>query len=354
MELLPLSTKSRRRKFYLYLFKTEMRERSFQRKKEVKREERLKLYAENPMPSKEEDIYGTFYGLARNTIFLRLYDATITKTQHCRVASAMQHHPPLVIDCSYDEYMTHREAKNCAKQIELLITENRSHPEPFNLYLCNAEKTTKTIGFLRRVIPTIEEDSFPINFHEESYMDLLPQKRLVYLTPHTRDELEEYNEDDIYIIGAMVDKSDPRPYSLAKAKKLNITMKRLPLDQHLMWGLGGKALTINQMVRIMLDLRYTRGDWKAALKHVPMRKLCRDFHPYPDQEQDQNKSENGSSSSPTMSSRKERKSFVMEDFELLNRRKGYQRSNSFPSNNRSRSNQAVHAPKVRSLLYDDN
>lgn len=330
-----------------------MKELSAQRKKEAKREERLKSYAENPMPSREEDIYGTFYGLTRNTIFLRLYDATITKTQHCRVASAMLHNPPLVIDCSYDEYMTRREAKNCAKQIELLITENRAHKEPFNLYLCNAAKTTKTVEFLQRIIPTIEDDGFAVNFHEGSYMDLFPHNRLVYLTPHTRDELEEYNEDDIYIIGAMVDKSDPRPYSLAKAKKLNLTMKRLPLDQHLMWGLGGKALTINQMVRIMLDLRYTRGDWKAALKHVPMRKLCRDYHPYPDQDQNQNESENSSSVPPIMSARKEKKSFVMEDYELLNRRKGYRRSETFPSDNR-RSNQAVQAPKIRTLLYDDN
>ncbi|CAL8069518.1 unnamed protein product [Orchesella dallaii] len=344
-EIILLDSRSKRRKFLVYLFKTEMKELNARRKKEEKAELRKKEYEDNPLPSKEEDPYGMAYGLTRNALFLRLYDTTINKFNHGRVCSAMLHHPPLVLDCSYDEHMNPREAKNCAKQLELVITENRVHPEPFNLYLCNADRNSKTMNYLRRVIPTLEDDNFVINVKEESYVDIFPHERLVYLTPHTRDDLDEYNEDDIYIIGAMVDKTDPRPFSLAKAKKLDLRMKRLPLDKHLMWGLGGKSLTVNQMAKIMLDVRYTRGDWKAALNHVPMRKLCREFHPYPDQIQE-GQSNNGSSRA--FLQRKEKKSLVYEDFELMNRRKGFRRSEMFtPSPNR------LQVPKIRSLLRDD-
>ncbi|ODM90497.1 Mitochondrial ribonuclease P protein 1 [Orchesella cincta] len=339
-EIINLDSRSKRRKFFSYLFKTEMKDLNARRKKEEKNALRRKEFEERPMPSREEDPYGMFYALTRNTLFLRLYDTTVNKFFHNRACSAMLHNPPIVLDCSYDENMNFREAKNCAKQLELLITENKQHPEPFNLYLCNADRHSKMMTYLRRSVPTLDDDSFPINIHEESFMDVLPRERLVYLTPHTRDDLDEYNEDDIYIIGAMVDKTDPRPFSLGKAKKLGLRMRRLPIDKYLMWGLGGKSLTVNQMGRIMLDIRYSRGDWKTAFRHVPMRKLNRDFHPYPDQIQ--NEGERNEGNAPVFPQRKERKSLVLEDYELLNRRKGFRRSEMYtPSHNRPQ------APKMR-------
>lgn len=60
--------------------------------------------------------------------------------------------------------------------------------------------------YLKRQIPTMDEPSFPLNIHQESYLDLFPKDQLVYLTPHCRNEMEEYDHDAIYIIGAIVDK----------------------------------------------------------------------------------------------------------------------------------------------------
>lgn len=354
-ELLQLDSKSKRRKYLLFLFKIEMKQLSHQRKKEERRVKRLEKFAENPWPTREEDEYGMTYGLTRNTLFLRLYDTTVNKYYNGRACSAILHHPPLILDCSYDEFMTPREAKNCAKQLEYVLADNRIHKEPFNIHLCNASRDSKTMKYLRTMIPVLDEDSFIVNIHEGCFTELFPKKNLVYLTPHTRDDLEEYNEDDIYIIGAMVDKSSPRPYSLAKAKKLNLKMKRLPLDTHLMWGLGGKSLTLNQMAKIMLDVRYTRGDWKEALKNVPTRKLCRDFHPNPNQVGYNDTGETGDDHGerPEVSQhRKERKSAVLTDYELLNRRKGYRRSDMFTP--RRDDDNRVRPPRMKSLLYDDN
>jgi len=64
-----------------------------------------------------------------------------------------------------------------------------------------------------------------------------------------------------------------QPLSLAKAKKQGIQMAKFPLEQYLTWGVSSsKNLTLNQSIKIMLDLRHTR-DWKEALKNVPIRKL---------------------------------------------------------------------------------
>lgn len=121
------------------------------------------------------------------------------------------------------------------------------------------------------------DTDFPINVHQESYLDLFPKERLVYLTPHCHNDLTTYNPDDIYIIGAMVDKVHNDPISLAKAKKHNLRMARLPLDKYFLWGSGsGKSLTLNQMTNIMLEIKST-GDWNKALRFVPKRKIVTEY-----------------------------------------------------------------------------
>jgi len=280
-----------------------MKKAGIQKRKEFKRS---KL---PPLPEiKEEDPSGTTYGLTKNTFFLRLYDTTINKYHHGKMCAALQFNPPLVIDMSYDEHMTTREANNCSKQLEMLITDNRRHRDPLNLYLCNAKKDSTVMQYLYRKIPTLYDDSYVLNMSEKSYLDLFPREQLVYLSPHAKDDLEEYNDDDIYIVGAMVDKTDPRPFSLAKAKKDKLRMKKLPLDKHLNWGIGSKSLTVNQMGNILIELRDSRS-WEKALKFVPTRKIRRDY-------------EEDSGRAGPSSFRKEKKSLVYDDAYLLTRSRG--------------------------------
>lgn len=179
----------------------------------------------------------------------------------------------LIIDCSYDEHMNKIEASNTGKQLGIAFAENRLHEDPFDLHFCNFNRNSISAKLLNRTIPTLYNDDFPMNIHPESLTEKFDKKQLVYLTPHCRNDLEEYSHDDIYIIGAMVDKMSQEPLSLAKAKKQGLRMARLPLDRYLSWAGGsGKSLTINQMVKIMLEMKQT-GDWEKALKFVPRRKL---------------------------------------------------------------------------------
>lgn len=117
---------------------------------------------------------------------------------------------------------------------------------------------------------------FPMNVHAESYLDVFDKKDLVYLTPHCRNELYEYNPDDVYIVGAMVDKAHSEPLSLAKAKKHELRMAKFPLDRYYQFQ-GGKCLTINQVVEILLEMKLS-NDWKKALSQsVPKRKIGTEF-----------------------------------------------------------------------------
>lgn len=213
------------------------------------------------------------YGLMHNTFLLRIYDTAINHFHNTKLVRAMQFGQKLIFDCSYDSHMIPREAVNAAKQLMLCFAENRFHDDPFDLHFCNADQSGITMKTLYKHIPTLTEPSFPLNVHQESFMDLFPKEKLVYLTPHCRNEIQEFNHDDIYIIGAMVDKITSEPLSLAKAKQLGLRMAKLPLDRYLQWGGGsGKSLTLNQMTNILLEMKRS-GDWNEALKVVPRRKL---------------------------------------------------------------------------------
>lgn len=96
------------------------------------------------------------------------------------------------------------------------------------MHLCNVNQQKHTYQSLAKYIATINEPWFPLHVHSESYSKIkypsLPyleneadrtktseipaniKDRLVYLTPHCREELREYDHDAIYIIGGIVDK----------------------------------------------------------------------------------------------------------------------------------------------------
>uniref|UniRef100_A0A146MB64 Mitochondrial ribonuclease P protein 1 n=1 Tax=Lygus hesperus TaxID=30085 RepID=A0A146MB64_LYGHE len=84
--------------------------------------------------------------------------------------------------------------------------------------------------------------------------------------------MEEWKRKFDQLTGAMVDKVNNEPLSLAKAKAEGLRMAKLPLDRYLDWGMGTKSLTINQVMSIMLDMKVT-NNWTKALKHVPQRKI---------------------------------------------------------------------------------
>lgn len=74
------------------------------------------------------------------------------------------------------------------------------------MHFCNFKSEGIVQEYFRRQVPTLDDPSFPLNLHEESYLDLFPRDQLVYLTPHCNETIEQYDHDAIYIIGAIVDK----------------------------------------------------------------------------------------------------------------------------------------------------
>lgn len=268
--LLNTATKTRRKRYLEFLWKNERSRENVKLKQEMRKSEMLD---KKEKEKQVEDTGEIKYGLLHNTLFMRIYDTTINHFYNGKMIQSMMFEPKIVFDCGYDNEMNQREIHNCAKQLSLAFASNRNHVNPMFMYFCNFNKDGLLRRNLQQNIPTLLDDDFPVVVTSQSYLDIFPKNELVYLTPHCRVNLTQFDPDAVYIIGALVDKSDSQPLSLAKAKKEGIRMAKFPIDQYLEWGASSsKNLTLDQSLKIMLDLRHT-GDWKEALKHVPNRKL---------------------------------------------------------------------------------
>lgn len=99
----------------------------FQVIKEHKRqifEQKIAERAENQVEGEDGSLQ---YQLGKNSILMRIRDATMNQMYNNRLVQAMQFGQKLVVDCGYDMEMTSRENLNCAKQLTLLFAENREH-----------------------------------------------------------------------------------------------------------------------------------------------------------------------------------------------------------------------------------
>lgn len=264
-EITQLKTKSARRKYLEYLWLTETR-------KDSKRMKQSKRRLEN----EQDHLLVDTSSESRLFLYRHFPDAMINRFLNNNLARAMLFRQTLIIDCSYDDKMIQRETAATAEQLKRLFATNREQPDPFDIHFCHARPSGKVITNLAHRIPTLFNPEFPINLYEGSYLDKFAKKSLVYLTPDSDDELLEFSHDDIYIIGAVVDRVKSSPYSLLKAKQERLRTAKLPLGKYLTWISGGQAqaLAINQVVSILLDLKSSL-DWRCALeRNVPRRKLA--------------------------------------------------------------------------------
>ncbi|XP_050681371.1 mitochondrial ribonuclease P protein 1 homolog [Leptidea sinapis] len=267
--LLESSSRNQRHNYLKYLWKCEKSKENEKLKKEARRKE----FQDSEFEEVKEFPDDLLYGLKHQTLFLRIRDQSINNFDNYRALQALTYGQSLVIDCSYEDHMVKREILNAAKQLTFVFGDNRIHKEPFNLHLCNVSLEGQFMKQFRKYVPSVDEPMFPLNIHTQSYMDIFPKEKLVYLTPHCREELTSFDHDAIYIVGCMVDKMNSEPLSLAKAKRDGIKMAKLPLDRYLEWAPGSKKnLNINHMIPIMLDLKFT-SDWEFSLRHIPRRKL---------------------------------------------------------------------------------
>lgn len=148
------------------------------------------------------------YSLRSTTLFDRIYLKPILQRMNFNLALAWMFGEDLVIDCSYEEYMTTGGINSCARHLTYLFSNNRLCTHPFNLILCNVGKNSKLMDILPKTLQNLHNDDFFMTVTEKHYLDLYPAEKLIYMTPHCDRDMEKYEEDCVYILGNFVSSSN--------------------------------------------------------------------------------------------------------------------------------------------------
>ncbi|KAF1396446.1 hypothetical protein FQV23_0008047, partial [Spheniscus humboldti] len=254
-------SKSAKKKYLKYLHLKELHKKNDKRKMDEKRERRLE--AEEQASKTDE---------TKRNSFICLWANCMDRTYGWRAAQSMIFGQPLVFDMSYEKDMSVREVANTVRQIVLSEGCNRRSVDPFHIHFCNFKGDSL---YHKEFIKHYREawGKLLITVTDQCYTDVFPKHKLIYLTADSPKVMKTFDHDKIYIVGSMVDRSIKTGVSLARAKRLGLETAALPLEKYLLWNTGGKNLTLDQMMHILLTLKDT-GDWKKALEFVPKRKYC--------------------------------------------------------------------------------
>merc|ERR1712212_1454814 len=110
---------------------------------------------------------------------------------------------PFVIDLGVDYQMSHYEGIEFLQQMKTAYSLNRSHWEPFNLFLCNYNPRN---GFQRQLVEGNQTDDWLWNVTRRCFTDVFPKEKIVYLTSRSRHPLTNFSHDAVYVVGGTVDK----------------------------------------------------------------------------------------------------------------------------------------------------
>ncbi|GMT04631.1 hypothetical protein PENTCL1PPCAC_26805 [Pristionchus entomophagus] len=215
------------------------------------------------------------------------------REQYQRVVAALRTErgievvPRVVIDCRFLPLLSPRGANLTANQIQYIISENRERTVPWPLTLaCFDESIEEMRKLKKRKIPILLGPSSWVDVipdvSEKRLSDLFPPSSCVYLSPDGEEELEEVEEDKVYIIGGIVDRvlerGIPKKASREAANREGIKSVKLPIDKYVKWQSGTRFLTLNAVIGILQEV-YDRGGkgeeaWTHAMRRfIPTRNI---------------------------------------------------------------------------------
>lgn len=237
-------TYSKRRTYFYYLFKRELHRENDKRRKLRLKENYEKTEIENNLNEEK---------------FLFRTTGKFIKRRQGELAACFGN--PFIIDLDYKQ--SRREAIATYRQLITIHAENTSHLQPFNIHLTGASNF-----FVENEHKDMLQTMLDMQVCQDSFIDLFPAERLVYLTPDG-PPLNHYDGNDVFIMAGLVDLHDTSRRSLSKAKSLGIRHGSLPLRRHVV--LKNHTLTLDCVLRILLDVNL-HHDWKNAIwKNIPTR-----------------------------------------------------------------------------------
>lgn len=158
-------------------------------------------------------------------IMLRVMENQTESYRKNNLFYAMMNGPDVVLDLAFCETQPMRAVKRVFMQLSMMIGANKRSRTPFHLHLCGVSDSI--MEHMCKVVIGIEQ--MPVTISKESYLEHYPRESLVYLSPDSPHLLKEYNGNDVYIIGGLVDLAGGKSL-YPKAKEEGIRSAKLPLE----------------------------------------------------------------------------------------------------------------------------
>ena len=201
------------------------------------------------------------------------------ETAKARKKAALTAPQRVVIDLEFANLMQEKERKSMAYQLGICYSANVKAAVPAQIHVTGLGGGMGDV--VRKVCSGVEH--WAVHMADETYLESpalikdakTTKERIVYLTADSEHELADFKDDEVYVIGGIVDRNRYKNLTLNKANEQGIRHARLPIRDHLKMS-GTHVLTVNQTLDIIhaqLELR----DWDKAMdRAVPMRKRTRE------------------------------------------------------------------------------
>jgi tRNA (guanine9-N1)-methyltransferase len=174
----------------------------------------------------------------------------------------------IVIDCSFESLMNESDVRHLCKQLSYCYANNRRMTQ------CNQLYFTSMGGQTEDLLNKSGLANWDVHKRAQIYNEVFanePKENICYLTSDSPNELEDFDENKVYIIGGLVDHNHHKSlcYKLALEKK--IMHYRLPINKFMSMRTR-PVLTVNHVFEIIC--RYVEcRDWKQAFVNtLPKRK----------------------------------------------------------------------------------
>eukprot|EP00127_Corallochytrium_limacisporum_P002325 Clim_evm113s109 gene=Clim_evmTU113s109 len=174
----------------------------------------------------------------------------------------------VVLDLMAVHVMTDSETSKVLSQVSRCYSINRRMEQPFQYHVTSLETV---------------KNKLPQNYvnwdcqkHDADYLDVFRDRKqnIIYLTSDSPNVLQEFNPEDVLIIGGLVDHNRLKDYTVRHANEVGVKTARLPIRENLTYPLR-EVLSIPHVYDILAHFQKSR-DWKQALEAgIPPRNLER-------------------------------------------------------------------------------
>jgi len=186
-----------------------------------------------------------------------------------RVLSEREHTQALnvCIDLGFENEHSEKEKRSLCKQLQLTYSVLKRSAVPIRLHVCSLGQLSTTLLLFLRAQGL---ESWPFEKQNDAPYDIWPKSSIVLLSPDAVDVVSSFDDDKVYVIGGIVDRTVRKAATLGRGESEQVRTMRLPIPEYL--GRGA-ILNIDTVVQIICRHRETGGDWARTLSEtVPLRR----------------------------------------------------------------------------------